>query len=260
MKAEAVVTRLRSFLPAELREAQRRLAAGHDPDGAVHEVRKSLKKLRAGLRLAGDMAAPQALAAVAAPLREAAHALGPLRDHLVLGKTGKNLARRDEESPSLPTAPEAGPILKQARTCLRQAAGALRRLLRSGFDADGVRSGLRTLYRRARRAMRRARRSRSDQDLHAWRRRAKDLAYVAELAEAPGGLVKKLQRLTQLLGDDHDLATFLAHQDFSAGKHAHAHLFKRAKKQRRPLQKKAFQLGARLFNDGAGGFVRKVLS
>lgn len=257
MKADAVVSRLRSFLPAELREAQRWLAGGNDPGEAVHEIRKSIKKLRAALRLAEELAPEGALAAVAAPLREAAHALGPLRDHLVLGQTGRNVAKRDEEPPVLPPGPEARPILKRARALVRGAAAALRRVWWKGWDVEGVRPGLRSIYKRARRAMGRACRTGSDGDLHAWRRRAKDLSYVLELVEAPERIVKKFQRLTQWLGDDHDLATFLAHHDAAAGKHAH--LLKRAKKQRGPLQKKAFRLGAKLFGDGAGAFVRRVL-
>jgi hypothetical protein len=107
--------------------------------------------------------------------------------------------------------------------------------------------------------MRRAHRSRSDQDLHAWRRRAKDLYYVIELGGAPKGLVKKFQWLAQLLGDDHDLALFLAHHESTTGPNAQARLRQRAKKRRRPLQKEAFRLGAKLFHDGAGAFVRQMM-
>jgi len=113
MKADAVVCRLRSFLPAELRKARRQLAIGNDPDRAVHEVRKSIKRLRAALRLAQELAPERTLEAVGTPLRKAAHALGPLRDHLVLGQTGKNVAQRDEEPPRLPPGP-AGPRLPAA--------------------------------------------------------------------------------------------------------------------------------------------------
>jgi CHAD domain-containing protein len=259
MKADAVVSRLRSFLPAELRKAERQLAVGNDPDRAVHEVRKSIKRLRAALRLAHDLAPGRAIEAVGAPLREAAHLLGPLRDHLVLGQTGKNIAQRHEEPPPLPPGPESHPILKQARKRLRQAAGGLRLLLQEVWTAQGVKHGLRAIYKRARRAMGRAHQTGSDGDLHAWRRRAKDLFYVLQLVEAPDGMVTKVQRLTQLLGDDHDLATFIAHHGSTTGKAAHDRLVKRANKRRRPLQRKAFRLGAKLLDGGAGEVVRHAM-
>jgi len=259
MKADAVVSRLRSFLPAELRKARRQLVIGNDPDRAVHEVRKSIKRLRAALRLAQELAPERTLEAVGTPLRKAAHALGPLRDHLVLGQTGKNVAQRDEEPPRLPPGPAARPILKEARARLRQAAGGLRRLLQKAWTAKGVKPGLRAIYKRAHRAMGRARQTGSDSDLHAWRRRAKDLFYVLQLVDAPAGLVNKVQRLTQLLGDDHDLAAFIAHHDSTKGKPAHGHLVKRANKRRRPLQRKAFRLGAKLLDGGADKVVRPAM-
>jgi CHAD domain-containing protein len=66
-------------------------------------------------------------------------------------------------------------------------------------------------YRRGRQAFTRARGTREMEDLHAWRKRVKDLWYHERLlASTCGptvrGHAKDLDRLSDLLGDDHDLA------------------------------------------------------
>jgi len=263
MKGHDLVTRLESFLPAELRRVQRSLATADRRNSGepVHEARKGIKKLRAALRLARNMAPKKSLDAVGIPLREAAHALGPLRDHLVLKKTGKELAKRGEELPPEPEGPETAPLLKRTRTELGRAAGGLRGLLRLGFDETGAEAGLRGLYRRAQKAMRTAGKNKkgSDEDLHAWRRRAKDLCYALGLIDAPVECIEKLQRLTEFLGDDHDLASFAQTHRSAGVRRTHHRLFKRAGKRRGALQKKAFRLGRKAFHRGTTEFVRRAL-
>ena len=261
MKAGKIVLRLRACLPPELRAVRRRLhrTARSSPDRAVHDVRKSIKKARAFLRLAAAMAGRPTVDAVGHPLRRAAHALGPLRDHLVLRETARAVAGRGETPPVGTAAPDAAPRLKQARTQVRQAAAALSHLLREGFEAEGAAHGLRSIYRRAVKAMKDAAKSESDEDLHAWRRRAKDLFYVVELLRAPDGVVRKLKRLTQLLGDDHDLATFTAHHRSGVAGAIRTKPIERAARRRAPLQKKAFRLGKKLFADSPRDFVRRLV-
>jgi len=77
-------------------------------------------------------------------------------------------------------------------------------------DWEAVDQGLRRSYGRGRKTLGRARRSRSLEDLHAWRKRVKDLWYHERLlAPAAGPAVrshaKDAHRLADLLGDDHDL-------------------------------------------------------
>jgi len=261
MQADDLVSRLESFLPAELRRTRRALkgASPRNPGVPVHEARKSIKKLRAALRLARTMGPERVLEGVAVPLREAAHALGPVRDHLVLNKISKDLVKRGEDKPPDPASPDTGPLLKRAHAGLERAGNGLRRLLQAGFDEMGAEAGLRRLYKRARKAMKKACESESDEDLHAWRRRAKDFCYVLELVEAPSRYVEKLRRLTELLGDDHDLASFARAHDSANARRAHHSILKRARKRRRPLQKKAFRLGRKLFRENERDFVRRVL-
>jgi CHAD domain-containing protein len=261
MNPDEIVARLESFVPGELARLRRQVrgAGRKNPDEPVHEARKSIKKLRAALRLARKMAPRRALDDVENPLREAAHALGPLRDHLVLNETVHGLARRGEKTPPGPAAPDARPLLKLARDRMRAMTSGWRRLSRAGFDSKGVEPGLERIYRRAKSKMERARKNAGDEALHAWRRRAKDLLYVLEMIAAPRRVVKELDKLTNLLGKDHDLATFIAHHSSTAGKITHSGLVRRARKKRAPLQKEAFRLGKQLFKEDAGKFARRVM-
>jgi CHAD domain-containing protein len=260
MKPEKVTARLRSFLKAEMTQARRHLqtAAHRNSGSAIHDARKTIKKLRAGLRLAADMADPEVLETVAVPLREAAHRLGPLRDARVLSATAKGLTKRGETPLPETPPPAAYALLREARAQLRSAELALQRLLKIEFDPKGARAGLRRLYRKAQWAMRDAGKI-DDETLHAWRRRAKDFYYSLELIDAGGRYAKKIKLLTELLGDDHDLAFFARHYASPAGTDAHRPLFRRLKTKRQRLQKKAFRLGERLLEDRPRKMAERLL-
>jgi CHAD domain-containing protein len=228
----------------------------------VHETRKSIKRLRAIVRLAGTMAPDKALKRFASPLREAAHRLGPLRDAVVLRKTTHELKRRGEPRPPAPDVIDSKPLLLHARAALRKADAALGGVLDVRWKIRRAEEGLAELYRHARKAMRRAEKSGSDEDLHAWRRRAKDLVYAVEVAQdsrVGRAVANKLKRLAEYLGDDHDLAFLEQHVANRSDRDTHHALLRRSARRRRPLQKKAFRLGENLFRGGARKFARRVL-
>lgn len=251
MTAAKTTARLKTFLRSEAKRARRQLQqAGHrNASGPVHDTRKTIKKLRAALRLAAPMTDPARIKAVAVPLREAANRLGPLRDALVLVRTAKKMRQRGEEPLPAPSVPAAAAFLQEARGQLRSAEGGLRRLLKGDLDPDGLRKGLRLLCRRARRALRRAEKDPNDENLHTWRRRTKDLFYALEVVGTPARQVSKVRRLTEFLGDDHDLAFFARAYASPAGLKAHRPLFKRLQRKRRSLQKKAFRLGRQVLHE-----------
>jgi CHAD domain-containing protein len=83
------------------------------------------------------------------------------------------------------------------------------RLRHGGWKA--VKGGLRRSYRRGRKAFKRAQEDPSTEALHEWRKRAKDYWYHLRLLQpvAPRtmkGHAKDAHLLSDLLGDDHDLA------------------------------------------------------
>src|SRR5581483_4636329 len=79
----------------------------------------------------------------------------------------------------------------------------------SGWKA--LEPGLERSYARGRAALAKARRHPTVENLHDWRKRSKDLWYHLRLLKplSPGivgGAVKDADKLSKLLGDDHDLA------------------------------------------------------
>jgi CHAD domain-containing protein len=264
MASEEVAVRVKSFLRETLDHAQKQLRGRPQQmvGEPVHEARKSIKQLRAVLRLAREMADKEKLESVATHLREAAHRLGPLRDAEVLRATIQGLKKRDEPAPPPMEIGDPRAVLRQTRAHLRQAATALRKLIDSEWDTDGLKAGLRRLYKRSRHAMRQARKSESDDYLHLWRRRTKDLYYALKVLPGDGGdraLIKKIEQITSHLGDDHDLAFLQQHVSSQAPGTSHHSLLRRARKRRGPLQKKAFKDGRRVLDQSAHAFARRIL-
>jgi CHAD domain-containing protein len=223
---ESVRTAILRCAREQLDRAVSELSEGvnEDPVRAVHAARKAIKKERSLLRLArGAMPAAQRRRENAA-LREAARELSGTRDADVMIATVDSLA--DRFVGQLPaTAFDA--IREQLRSqgsarpgsALESRAvgelGAIRvrvddwQLSRDGWKA--IEEGLVLSYKRGRKAFARARKQRSVEDLHAWRKRVKDLWYherllAAVCGPAVGGQAKDAHRLADLLGDDHDLA------------------------------------------------------
>lgn len=214
-------------------------AMGHacDPgrvgaDAAVHEVRKRIKELRALLRLAGPWLIDERSGPVHPrendALRIAAGALGEARDAAVMlqtldalvGDSGmapqelqalrRVLSRRAEEHD-----PRGGGF-EAARQILEavRARSAEWRFAGEGEAWAQIGPNLRRIYRRGRRAMRAAGQTADAEAWHAWRRRAKDLRYALELLRlsAPPimeGSISVARKLTDRLGEDHDLAVLL---------------------------------------------------
>jgi len=126
-RVSGVPGRLRAFLGSELRKAQGRLkpADGRDSEVSVHEARKSIKKLRAGLRLAAKMFKKSRRRKAESRLRAAEHLLSPLRDSKVLKKTVNDLRKGKESVPRRGKPPSTQVPLRKAREELRKAGAAL---------------------------------------------------------------------------------------------------------------------------------------
>lgn len=199
-----------------------------DPVEAVHAARKALKKERSLLRLVrGSMDRDQRRRENAA-LRLAGRRLSLARDAEVTIQALDDLADR-----------YAGQLPKSTFDAIRarldvQAQTERDRLMDSGLTAEvadelksirarsgewtlgrrgwgAVEPGLLRVYRDGRAAFRRARRDPMTENLHEWRKRSKDLWYHLRLLAdtAPGtmrGHADDAHRLSDLLGDDHDLA------------------------------------------------------
>lgn len=196
-----------------------------DPLVAVHAARKALKKERSLLRLSRGALPPGQRRRLNAHLRDAAAQVGATRDADVMLSALGDLSDRYAGQIPATTFDTVRSRLEQERDRTREQAGASEavaeglRGLRQRVESQHVRGdgwkalqpGLARSYRRGRKTMRRAQRAPTDENLHEWRKRVKDLWYHLRLLRevAPHtvkGQIDEAHALADLLGDDHDLA------------------------------------------------------
>lgn len=175
------------------------------PQERVHEVRKSLKRLRALLRLVQDDLGERAYARETELLRDAGVRLARARDAEVLLSTLDGLiaahpnqlgGRRGVQRlrARLQTECDGAPELALADSATH--AGVLEELcglrarvaeweLADPGGIEAIEPALKRLYGKGRRRLRRAERGsgKSGRRLHEWRKRVKDLRYAAEMLE-----------------------------------------------------------------------------
>jgi CHAD domain-containing protein len=252
-------------------------------DAAIHGARKQLKRSRGLMRVVRDGLGRRRFARTNRRLRDASRPLSNVRDAKVLLDTleilcdTEGLPRRSAEP--VRKALEARRrqvrqrVLKDRRSRqamvkkLRQGSRFIARWspAEQGWKALGA--GLRRTYQHGRVAMEAAAKESSDAALHESRKRAKDLLYVMEFIvqvrpESLQPIVDDAHALTDLLGDDHDLAVL---QDVIDGKlelplsAARRSQLKRLVARRRThIQQRARTLGHRLYAQTDAEFVDRI--
>ena len=230
---ESVSKGLRRVVTRELRSAAKELKSAGPTEEAIHEARKSIKKVRAVLELMRPYEMGTQLDRKL--LRRAGHLLSPLRDADALFDSADIFCDERRSKLSAQTCSTIRDVLKQHkhRLCTaatleqagRRAAKTLDRLRWSAEDWAWKRVGfpefsraVQRIYKKARRDMARARVSKSARDFHQWRKRVKTLWYALRLVEARvprRRSLADLERLEALLGEDHDLVTLRTHLDAS---------------------------------------------
>jgi len=255
-----------------------------DPVKAVHDARKALKKERSLLRLArGTLRGSQRRRENAA-FRDAARQLSDVRDADVLLQSLDQLVERYAEEAPQATLMTIRARLEEQRKLARSGAdhanneeevaaeleAARERIADWSLEDDGfsaVRKGLDRSYRDGRRAMRRARSEPTVENLHDWRKRCKDLWYHTRLLRpiAPNvlaGHADDAHQLSDLLGDDHDLA--LLAETIERSEHAipsNTDVTITLIEQRRlELREQAFRTGRRLYAERPKAFMRRMRS
>jgi CHAD domain-containing protein len=253
----------------QIERAQGSLHDKRDQAISVHETRKSLKRLRALLRLIRPAMGEQAFKAENGQLRDIGLSLSGARDRHVLLETVDKLERgarfgrkglAETLRQTIAAANGEGTPLgtRQALGRLAEAKKRLADLQISGTGFEVVAPGLERSYRRARRAFSAAYREPSDEAFHEWRKGAQaHWRQMTLLSRAwPDYLsarAAEARNLSQLLGDDHDLAVLVAfvHSDAATGlRGEQAALIERAARQRQSeLRLTARPYGERLFAD-----------
>jgi CHAD domain-containing protein len=276
--ADPVPKTLRKSLLDVLDDAVDRARGGlaSDPETSVHEIRKDIKKARSLLRLARPGLPAKAYRRENRRLRDTARAISGTRDADVLAETVDKLAER-----------YAGRLPKRSFTALRRrlasradAAGEIgdaaallgaleqartraAELALQACDRGTLRAGATRAYARGRDALAAAQRDPSVEALHELRKRVKDLWYHQRLLrdawKAPlKALVDESHRLSDLLGDDHDLA-MLADRLAAAPEAVDAETLRTLVAERRAeLQREALQLGRLVYAEKPKAYGRRL--
>jgi CHAD domain-containing protein len=192
--------------------AARRIAAAaeENPEEAVHEYRKSIRRARSLLALLRPSLGRTATRGLAEELKAAFRETSLLRDGDVLFATMNGLAGDDPvlfvEAAEFAARAGSGPkkanpvkVLRRAAPLLKPLPAALQVTLPRDFSIPDLELGLLRSYRRSRQALDKALETRADADFHDWRKRVKELRYQIELLASSGS--RELKRREKSLGE-----------------------------------------------------------
>jgi CHAD domain-containing protein len=257
----------------------------HVPEEAMHDARRRFKRIRALLRLVRKSLGKRRYNKENACFRDAGRPLTEVRDAQVLVMTFEKLTRRFRDQLS------GQPFAKVRRALLRRQKAitkrvfdeeaapatvvatikAARRRVKKWTFTKGERStlhaGLRKTYKRGLESFSIVRTERTTENLHAWRKRAKDLWHELRLLERiwpaiTSELVKKAHTLGDYLGDDHDLAVLrdlLEDDSFKRGhRTAIAALLPLIERRRLTLEQAALRLGQKVYGDKPNDFLLRL--
>jgi CHAD domain-containing protein len=244
---------------------------------AVHGVRKEIKKLRSILRLTRGEIGRKTYRKYNQALRKGADLLTAFRDAQVklgaLDELAKHFkgklppqpkiknalrdnCRAEEKKLSVAIAP-----LKEILHESKEELDSLK-LKSKGWRAIGP--GLKKIYGRGQEAFERIGAEPSEENFHEWRKRVKDLGHQLSLLcpVRPGkmrGRTKDLEKLGDLLGDDHDLSML---REFVTKKFPRTHEINAFEgmivTRQEELRSAAMKLGGRFYRDKPNRFSRRI--
>jgi CHAD domain-containing protein len=289
---ETVAHGARRIARKEIEEVVAGLAAKRTSPKAVHEARKRLKKLRALVRLVRDAIGEKAYRRENRCFRDAGRALSAARDAAVLVDAFDKLLEHFKDHVA------AGSLTSVRRRLLARRREAMRQHGEGGGRTEALRGvraakqhvakwkvgddefaalkgGLERMHRQGRDALAEATRDPAFEKLHELRKRVKDLWHITQLLEPSwseelGRSGDELHELSDLLGDDHDLAVL--HQTLqgdTGGEDRNgdrgfgpaddlAALAALIGARRRELQDAALKLAERLYAERPKAFVRRL--
>ncbi|MBV9443209.1 MAG: CHAD domain-containing protein [Acidobacteriaceae bacterium] len=226
--SETVTDAVKRIISEEIDSAVEQLKrTGNQRDEAVHEARKSLKKIRGMLRLIQPEVGRGFYKRENGLLRDVGRKLSEIRDAGAIIEVFDDLATRYQKELTPTAQGDVRRGLKKAKAetekelkideVIRETIHALgearQRLGGLRIDSDGwntIASGFRKYYRLGRAAMERAGDEKTPEAYHEWRKRAKDHWYHVRLLEKSwdekaGTYEGSLKELETTLGDDHNL-------------------------------------------------------
>jgi len=256
-----------------------------DPAEAVHEARKDLKKVRSVLRLARGRLGDELYRAENARFRDAGQRLSGARDAQVKLETLDQLSERTgdrltaqrirglrerlEAERGLEAGAERGDATAQAADEIEAGRKRIAEWPLEGEDWGIVAPGVRRAYRRGRNRLADAAVEPSVENLHEWRKRVKDLWYSLRILspawpDVAKPLADQAHELSDLLGDDHDLAVLATAARESADAFDDPGdldvVLEAIGERRAELQHNAVSLGRRIYADKPGAFSARLES
>lgn len=260
-------------------EELRRAGGNGDFADAIHSARKDLKKLRSALRLVRAELGEKRFRAENSRYRDAGRRLSASRDAEVKLETLAALQRRfPGELPDgsvdawkeLLSRERAGPgdddalaaQIESAIGKIEAGRGEIDRWRLPAESWDLLAPGIERAYSRGRREMRRARARRRAEDVHSWRKRAKDLWYQLRIVRGSwpavvGEFADRAHELADLLGAHHDLTVLdedLRMREELANAEALAAAIERCQDE---LLGDALRLGGRIYAEKPKAFLRR---
>lgn len=202
----------------------------NDPADSIHDIRVSTKKIRSLLRLAKGALSKKDRRGIADILRRLKDAFSGSRDEEVMrqrlsqilpAKKAAAAARKIGLPPAenIPPA-NTSPLAADAAGLSRCLAALDFKKLTPGRLAKNVTA----CYRRARKELRKCEESATDEEMHEWRKRVKDVYYHACALGGASGMKEfsdSLDGLAESLGEYHDLALLggraANHKEIAAG-------------------------------------------
>jgi CHAD domain-containing protein len=273
-RRESIATGFARIAGEQIAIAAAQLEKGADE--GVHEARKCIKRVRSLLLLFRRALPDGTYDRENDALRTAADSLSSLRDAQVRiavfdsvaagMKAGGIAGARRQLLVAFNAAAAPGSVspISATVTSLRAIAARL-----PGLKPDTgwsvLSRGLRTTYRRARKAHAAAKAEATTTAIHAWRRRSKDFEYQAQLLRkidsgAMKSCIRTAGQLTDLLGDDHDLAVLDRSLVEAPGlpDELREKLRARIARRRRKIQRRAFAAGSELFFEKPAVVVKEL--
>ncbi|MDQ3708876.1 MAG: CHAD domain-containing protein [Actinomycetota bacterium] len=271
--AEPAADGIRRVVVTQLDAAIADLAGHADDAAAVHGARKCCKRVRAALRLSRKALGGDCYRQANTEVRDAARTLSRARDAVVLqtafdqlltsaGRTRSFAAvRRRLDTAASAEAADSSGAAAEAVTRLQGLREGVLQWPRKADDWKLLGSGLQRIYGKGRDAMTAAVADPSDESLHDWRKSTKYLWHALELLspawpELLKPLAKQAHALSDLLGDDHDLAVLATVLESDGG--LPVTLQRLIDQRRAELQRDAVSLGKRLYAERPKDFTRRL--
>ncbi len=281
----------------EIDEALASLRGGGNRVKAVHETRKSIKKLRAVLRIFEDEMGRKAFAAENRFLRDAGRSLSSTRDADVLIESFDDIAKRlrEKKRATATVITSARKVVFEKRalaghdgatpnpdhhvdSAIAQTLGMLEEAKKrvehwplKRANRSTVTDGMQSIYRAGRRAMGVAFDISKDEEhddelFHDWRKRVKDLWYHTLLIQPmwPNLLdtyAEEAHKLADHLGDEHDLSILLAalrEHHQELGEEKFDLFAEEIASRREHLRSKALTLGERLYAETSKAYLARI--